>query len=184
MNRRYDVRLATVDDTDAIAMVHVLTWQTSYRGLIPDGLLDSLAIEPRAEYWRRTIARADPAHPVWVATIDDHVVGFTDAGPSRDPDANPAIGELYAIYVLAEYQGRGIGQALLGVAASWLAQRYRSATLWVLESNERSRRFYELSGWRFDGTLKREALGSFILSEARYRIDFRAPGEIGASTHK
>ena len=171
-----DVRLATVADADAIARVHVLTWQNSYRGLVPDDFLDGLAIEPRAEMWHKFLKDADPEHASWVGLIDDQVVGFTHAGPSRDDDAEEGIGELYAIYVLPSFQGRGLGQALIGVAASWLADRFERATLWVLEANERSRRFYERSGWRFDGALKSDDRGSFVLSEARHLIDFRSLG--------
>ena len=171
------VRPATPADAEAIARVHVLTWQTSYRGLVPDDFLDALAIDRRTETWRTMLGDAKPGEPVWVGLDGGLVAGFVGVGPSRDEDADDDTGELYAIYVLAEHQGRGVGQALIGVAASWLAERYRSATLWVLEANERSRHFYESSGWRFDGSTKRDDRGSFVLKEVRHRIAFsRAPG--------
>lgn len=168
-----NLRPATISDAEAIARAHVLTWQTSYRGLVPDDFLDALVVESRADTWRVVLGEANPTHATWVGLIDGQVVGFAHVGPSRDDDARDGVGELYAIYVLAEHQGRGVGQALIRVAASWLGERYRSATLWVLEANERSRRFYEMSGWRFDGTTKRDDRGSFALEEARHRIELR-----------
>lgn len=165
-------RPATPADAEAIARVHVLTWQSSYRGLVPDAFLDGLAIDRRTENWRIRLGGGKQNEPVWVGVDGGTVAGFVSVGPCRDEDAAADTGELYAIYVLAEHQGRGVGQTLIEVAASWLGKRYRSATLWVLEANERSRRFYELSGWRFDGSFKRDDRGSFVLEEVRYRIAF------------
>lgn len=169
-------RRATLADAEAIARVHVLTWQSSYRGLVPDDFLNGLDLNRRTENWRARLGGGKQSEPVWVGVDGGNVAGFVSVGPSRDEDADTDTGELYAIYVLAEHQGHGVGQALIGVAASWLESRYRSATLWVLEANERSRRFYERSGWRFDGSIKRDDRGSFVLEEVRHRIAFSVQG--------
>ena len=69
INRKYStmvVRLATLADAEAIARVHVLTWQTAYRGLVPDDFLDALAIDRRTETWRNMLGDARPGEPVWV----------------------------------------------------------------------------------------------------------------------
>jgi hypothetical protein len=39
------VRPATPDDADAIASVHVRSWQAAYRGIVPDAMLDALSIQ-------------------------------------------------------------------------------------------------------------------------------------------
>jgi ribosomal protein S18 acetylase RimI-like enzyme len=53
-----------------------------------------------------------------------------------------------------------------------LRQRgYRAAVLWVLESNARARRFYEIAGWRSDGTIQTERSSGVELREMRYRVD-------------
>ena len=169
------VRQALLTDARAIARVHVLTWQSGYRGLVPDELLAGLSIDQRTQMWRRLLEEENPAHPIWVADINRGVVGFVDAGPSRDEDAGDSIGEIFAFYVLPEHQGVGVGRSLIATASSWLAEQFEAATLWVLKGNTRTRRFYELSGWRFDGSIKDQAWGPFVLREARYRIDFRKP---------
>lgn len=35
---------------------------------------------------------------------------------------------------------------------------FRTAVLWVLESNERARRFYEVAGWKRDGAVSTERI--------------------------
>jgi len=46
---------------------------------------------------------------------------------------------------------------------------YRDATLWVLDSNDRARRFYALAGWAEDGAVKTDGSRGFPLREVRYR---------------
>ena len=54
--------------------------------------------------------------------------------------------ELWGIYLLAEYHGSGIGQALLDAAVG-----DRPASLWVAEDNPRARAFYSRNGFEPDG---------------------------------
>lgn len=49
------------------------------------------------------------------------------------------------------------------------AAGYRQATLWVLDSNWRARRFYHAGGWQADGTVKTDDTRGFPLTEVRYR---------------
>jgi ribosomal protein S18 acetylase RimI-like enzyme len=56
-------------------------------------------------------------------------------------------GEFYAIYVLPEAQGCGIGTAMTTYAAKTLMQqRWIGAAVWVLEGNHLGRKFYERLG--------------------------------------
>lgn len=166
------VREAIPDDAEAIARVHVGTWQSAYRGQIPDEYLDGLSVRERGEVWRRILATSGRDEVNWVAERDGAIVGFAGAGTSRDSDGRERTGELFAIYVLADHWGAGVGGALMEKAIGWLRAGYRSATLWVLATNERAQRFYRRWGWTADGATKEDDRGSFVLHEVRYRIDF------------
>ncbi len=48
---------------------------------------------------------------------------------------------------------------------------YKRATLWVLDTNEKTRNWYELKGWRVEGKIKTEPRDGFDLHEVRYIID-------------
>jgi GNAT superfamily N-acetyltransferase len=167
------VRPAIETDAQRIAEVHVGTWQAAYRGIVPDQFLDSLDVGQRARAWRKTLGQDDPDWPSMqtsVAVHDDRVIGFASIGPTRDDDATPAVGELYAIYVDADHWDSGAGKALIVEAIDELRARYSEAVLWVLEANDRARRFYEKGGWRFDGATKDDDSRGFTLREVRYRI--------------
>jgi ribosomal protein S18 acetylase RimI-like enzyme len=169
------IRLGVQADGDAIATIHVRAWQSAYRGLIPDEFLDGLSVERRLEWWRPALAdqaAGRGSQRIWVAKRSRRAVGFVSTGPSRDEEAAPATGEVYAIYVDPDLTGRGIGGTLLTRAVDDLRERdYAAATLWVLGTNARTRRFYEATGWREDGATKTDVLPGFELPEVRYRIE-------------
>ncbi|MFJ5989606.1 GNAT family N-acetyltransferase [Lentzea sp. NPDC092896] len=153
------VRPAVVADAPAVAAVHVQTWQTAYRGLVPDSVLDELSVEARTSMWERGIPRGG----VWVGLFDSAVAGFVAVGPSREPDA---AFELYAIYVLPSAWDTGLGYELARAAL----EGQQDVVLWVFDENPRARRFYERLGFRADGTVRTETIGGAELKEIRYRL--------------
>ncbi len=169
------VRQAVPEDADAIAAVHIQSWQAAYRGLLPDQFLDNLSqeLQRRSQFWRTEIAtpRTDK-HEVWVVQTGKQLDGFAGIGPGRDSDSDT--GELYAIYVHPNRWQTGLGRALLRQATHRLeGHGYSTAFLWVLASNARARRFYEIAGWTFDGVTKLETHPEgFELHEVLYRIRF------------
>jgi ribosomal protein S18 acetylase RimI-like enzyme len=174
MDTRVSTRRAIEGDAPALAALHVQAWQWAYRGQLPDTFLNELtATLPRREAWRREmLARRPGEERIWVAEVGGRVVGFADTGPSRDADAAPDTAELSTLYLDPPVVGTGVGRALLRHAMEDLQQRgYRVAVLWVLESNVRARRFYEIAGWRSDGTTKTQARSSVELREVRYQVD-------------
>ncbi|HEY1011092.1 MAG TPA: GNAT family N-acetyltransferase [Herpetosiphonaceae bacterium] len=142
-----EIRAATLDDAAGIAMVAVDTWRIAYRGIVPDEVLAGLSYERRAAQALQQIQAAGSQQFTLVAADEDgQVVGFASGGRERSGE-HGFRGELYAIYVLAAFQGRGVGRRLAGrVAAELLARGFNSMLLWVLADNQPSRRFYEALG--------------------------------------
>ena len=139
-------RPALAADAGAIARVHVQSWRETYPGMLPDEYLDGMDAAEYEDRWARTIQ--DPYHrsAVFVAEEAARVVGFASCGRERDGDPRYQ-GELYAIYLLYESQGRGHGRALVEASAAMLAIRgMTSMVVWVLRDNTRARGFYERLG--------------------------------------
>jgi ribosomal protein S18 acetylase RimI-like enzyme len=140
------VRRATVDDAEAIERIRVETWRATYRGLLPDGLIDQL--QPNAERRRERLGSAPSSELNFVAEEGTGVVGYAFAGAERTHDSEYS-GEVYAIYVLPAAQGKGHGRALIGECARELAARgMTSLLIWVLRENAIGRGFYERIGGR------------------------------------
>jgi GNAT superfamily N-acetyltransferase len=149
-----------------IAEVHTRSWQAAYEHVFGAERLAGIDIERRRAMWERTLG--DPERDVVVFEEDGAVVAFVGSFPSRDPDAEGELGEIYA---LPEAWGKGIGHALMEACLGALRERgYADAILWVLGDNPRARAFYEREGWRLDGAEKTETFLGVEVRELRYRI--------------
>ncbi len=141
------VRKACLDDAPAIARVHVDTWRTTYRGIMPKEYLARLSYDQREHSWRQTLTTAfKDNHFIYVIEDrDSQIVGFADGGLERT--GNPIYtGELYAIYILDAYQGQGLGRRLtLEVVERLFEAGFDSMLVWVLADNPACR-FYEALG--------------------------------------
>lgn len=141
------IRPAVPADAPAIARVHVDTWRTAYRGIIPADFLAQLSHE-RSESRAAEFLRAGAAQGLFAFVADrkdEGVVGFAYGCPERSGDAYYC-GEMSAIYVLASHQGRGIGGRLMQAIAGELSARgLDSMLVWVLARNP-ARGFYEAMG--------------------------------------
>lgn len=165
------VRPATADDAVGIANVHVAGWRFAYRDILPRPFLDALSVDARSHQWRQGIEHAAPRSRTIVATLEDWVIGFCHCGASRDRDAPNSRGEVFAIYVEPACLRRGVGRQLMDAALKALArERFLNATLWVVDSNEIGRRFYERYGWTADGATRTDAIGDVEVTEVRYSL--------------
>jgi GNAT superfamily N-acetyltransferase len=139
----FSIREATSCDAQDIARVHVAAWKTTYRGIVPQPVLDSLDVDSRATDWKDWLGRENLY--VYVAEDDVALCGFISGGALREPiegfDA-----EIYAIYLLPSVKGQGAGKLLMQrLAEKLLSSGFTQVALWVLAENP-SRGFYEHLG--------------------------------------
>lgn len=176
-NLEMEIRPAIGADAAGIAAVQVETWRTAYRGQVSDAHLDAMSIDDRTARWRVILADSDPpGRLALVAEDGSRVVGFAHVGPGRDDDATPETGELNALYLRPSHWGTGVGRRLIETAeASLVEAGFTTATLWVLDSNARGRRFYEAGHWAPDGTTQLTDLGTEFVPETRYRKRLATP---------
>ncbi|MHA1109160.1 MAG: GNAT family N-acetyltransferase [Alphaproteobacteria bacterium] len=162
------IRRARVEDAAAIARVHVDSWRSTYAGMLPGKMLLKLSsAEHEKRWWGHVLGRFRRNHFVYVAENEtDGVIGFGSAGASRDRELDHS-GEIYALYVLDEYQGMGVGKALfLALGERLLDERGPSLMVWVLSTNP-SRYFYETLGGRRIATRK-DRMGGVEIEETAY----------------
>lgn len=158
-----NIRDAKIDDVNELVDVHVKSWQSAYRGLIPDDILDNISREDRAEMWSGTI-RDKPSETI-VFLGSGKIIGFANFGESQDNNDAPPNGQIRAIYILKDYWR--IGSELLKYAEESLKLKYHCVVLWVLGSNDRAIEFYEKQRYVKDGAEKTETIFESTLSEIR-----------------
>jgi len=142
-------REATVADCAAVAEVHVRSWRGSFAGIVPQAFLDGMSTEKRAAAFEKGFSAS--FYRMFVAEAEGAgVVGFADFGEPREL-AGIYEGELYAIYLLPEFQRRRIGEQLFKLGVGFLAGHgRRSMYLLALEASP-YRPFYEKMGGRVVG---------------------------------
>lgn len=142
------VREATHNDIPAIAKVHVDTWQTTYRGIVPDEHLANLSYERQANGWYDILNHA-PENGYFTYVAEDEsgeIVGFASGGEERTGDPIYK-GELMAIYILKNQQGKGTGCCLVQAVAKKLhLLGINSMLVWVLVDNPACQFYAALGG--------------------------------------
>jgi len=145
------VRSARVEDVAQMARVNVRCWQETYRGLMPDAVLDDPGFPAaRERFW--TTALTDERYRdnrAAVAERDGRLIGIAMSGPPLDAAA-AWTRQLYVLYVLAADHGTGAGRALLEA----VIDPAEPAALWVADPNPRAQAFYRKHGFAADGTAR------------------------------
>ena len=163
------IREATLEDAQGYAVCLISSWRSAYKGIVPDEYLDSLSVDQRTELMKQNI-NAPNGLRYCCATCGDIIIGVLLVGQCRDED-KPNAGEIYAIYLLAAYWGKGFGKELMRYAIETLKRiSYCEAIVWVLEENVRARQFYEKHGFALDGA-KQEIVLVKPLTAVRYVMD-------------
>ena len=154
----YIIRPMEEADIPARALVHCRAWEETYRGLIPDAVLDSMT--PEAV---EAAVRALPMETL-VAEGPEGLAGFACFLPeARDFTARQNTSEIAALYLLRSAQGHGLGRRLLEAALGRLPP-HQDIVLYVLDKNRRAIRFYESMGFRLTGrTLRQETDGGAMV---------------------
>jgi GNAT superfamily N-acetyltransferase len=161
------LRDAQVSDAEAIARVQIETWRSTYRGLMPDSVIDKFTNADRAGSWRAGLSGdRTQRHDIVAETKSGEVIGFSCGGLNRTTEF-PFAGEVYAIYVLPTFQRAGVGTHLFHRSLTTLLRDgMLSALVWALEGNRRANDFYKKCGGECLGerweTFDDEKLNHFI----------------------
>jgi L-amino acid N-acyltransferase YncA len=137
------IREATLADVTALARLHVTTFNETHAPVLMNGP----TYEVRERQWRHVFQSADGS---WFCFViegpNGELIGFAKGQRYAHPDQPDYAGELNKIYLLRDYQRRGLGRRLLGrVARRFLSQGVSSMLLFGDAGNP-SNGFYEALG--------------------------------------
>lgn len=154
--------LAPFDDRMEISHIYEEGWKFAFKGIIPQSYLDGI---PEGN-WASCLDR-EGVHSL-VIVEDGKLIGTSSYCKSRVREFE-GYGEIISIYLLPSYVGRGYGKKLLHAVMDELSKLgYRDIFLWVLEENNRARRFYEKEGLMCDDIHTQIEIGGQELREVRY----------------
>lgn len=139
---------ATPNDADGVRQVQQRTWLATYPnaelGITKEDIEALFQASSREAIARRQARQqrinSDPLVHLWVAKEAEQIVGFCLAKKGEMQN------NIQAIYVLPEYQRRGIGKQLLQTALEWLG-RQQEIVLNVASYNHQAFTFYRGFGF-------------------------------------
>lgn len=140
------IREATISDSYAVAKVHVDSCNTTYKEIIPEEFLKDRTYKGQEKKWLdRLFNNSNTKEFMFVAENEDgELVGFAAASHESEDDRFQGI--LYTLYILEDYQRKGIGIMLVSAVVRRLMDLgIKSMMVWVLAENS-SRKFYEYLG--------------------------------------
>lgn len=126
-------------DIPSVQDVANISWHATYSHILPLEVQDKfLASAYNTSMLKKRMRRSD----IFVAEIDGKVVGFAQfMSPDRQGKA-----QLIALYLVPDYQGQGLGTALLNEGLKQLAP-VSELYLHVERDNHQGRRFYQAKGF-------------------------------------
>ncbi len=135
------IRSAQKEDAKDLATINVLGWKTTYRGLVPDELLDVLTVtEKRIERFGNQILEFKIC---LVAENETGIIGYLFGGKTRDNNI-PYEYEIYAFYIHPDFQRKGVGTILFNNFKEKI--QGASFCVYALDGNVKGINFYQKMG--------------------------------------
>jgi len=160
------IRNAVHDDAEAIAVVHLSSWKNAYTDIIPSDYLEQLSTTKKAKTLKAKLYGACNTG-YFVAICNESIIGFIVLSKE---EGKGDIGEICALYLLKEHQGKGFGKKMMDyVMMTFKNEGINKVVLWVLEKNMLARRFYEKYGFKKTEAKKNIYVGK-TLSEVKYSL--------------
>lgn len=125
-------------DIPAIQDIAKISWNSTYTGIIPSQIQESFLNQA---YSVKMLKKQRRNSNFYVALINQELIGFANYSQVYSDDSV----HLHAIYLHPEYQGKGIGSALLEIGSDQLAAD--KISLHVERQNIKAIQFYKRKGF-------------------------------------
>lgn len=114
MDHTVSFSLARDDDAKLIASLRHAIWDTTYRGIYPDEAIDGFDLERHTQHDLERMK--DPSLRVYLIRRGDRPIGYFSHKTTEPVN-------IESLYLLEEYQRRGIGKQALMVVKQYCAER-------------------------------------------------------------
>lgn len=144
----YIIRLATLNDCEALSKLKHNVWDETYRGIYNDDKIDNYDYEQNQEKFLKIVL--NPDIDLYVVEDNGKLVGYMDCGIPIRPykDYKQEIGLLY---LLKEYQRKGIGKELFRLGYDTIKDKgFKEFFISCNKFNINAQNFYKKMGGIID----------------------------------
>lgn len=148
------IKKADISDIQTLAEIHSVSLITSLGGLFPEEtVLEFFGLQRRLIGFTKEFKKGSPTN--YLVYNDMEPIGVFTYGPSRYIEVDDKTIELWRVYLLPGYWGKGAAKPAVDLILSDIKDAgFKRVILWAMEENLRARRFYEKYGFtRTDETL-------------------------------
>ena len=104
------IRKAKPEEAEKIIDINIKVWKTTYKGLIPQEIIDKVQSKDEARIEKSKINIREKQNTI-VAEVDGEIVGYQTFGQAHDKQFCNS-GEIYASYILDDFQMLGLGRRM------------------------------------------------------------------------
>lgn len=148
------------DDIDELIAVARRVWHAHYPGIITTEQIDYML----ERGYNRELILDEITHQgiTWLAITDGaEMIGFVSIGPSGSDTL-----KLHKLYLLPEYQGKGIGaRALARLEEIALNAHVHKLVLNVNKHNPKAIRSYERAGWQITAEVVNDIGNGYVMDD-------------------
>ena len=164
---KHIIRKMNKDDCKGMTHVITIAWNETYKGIVPDEILDNLYLnEKEREEKAKNRFNEDDNHQ-FVLEVDNKIVGYMNVGISDDKDYHHC-GEIHAIYIINGYKGYGFGREMIDFGIKELKEMHCDKMLIGCLVGNPTNKFYEHIGGKL---IKQRIFEKLQLPENVYYFD-------------
>jgi len=153
---KYLIRRRNKNDCKDIAHIVTVSWNETYKGIVPDWFLEELKNNENERAEKSYNEFDENNNNQFVLEVDNEVAGFVNFGAAHDEEYKNC-GEIIALYIISKYKGNGFGRKLVEEAVKELKiLGFDKMIIACLKGNP-SNEFYKHIGGKYvkDGIYKR-----------------------------
>lgn len=136
------IRLLESNDIKDMAILYTDSWKRTYFGILSNEYLNSLNYEKNKKKWFDYIK--NDKNGIFGYFIEERLVGFCAFTPELDIENCIYLDSLH---ITKEYQGQGIGTALIKNLAKYIEEKgYKKISICILNGNELAKKLYTKLG--------------------------------------
>lgn len=135
-----EFRLANISEAKELSYLKKNIWETTYRGIYDDEVIDNYDYIKREEKFYKLIC--DDSQDVYVCLLDNKIIGYMVLGAPLHGKLEGYELTINDLGIDKQYRGMGLGKKFLDIAKSKNKKLFNCCNYY----NTNARRFYEKNG--------------------------------------
>ncbi len=133
-----EIRLLVEKEIDEMTELYVKSWRATYKGIIPDKILDTITMEKFDKIWKEYITKEN--NGIFGAFENGIFLGF--GAFTQDEEMNEIL-YLDSLHIKDEYKGKGVGTGIINYLKEYAREKeYKGVSVSIMYGNDRARNLY------------------------------------------